>query len=79
MRVLLDSDHGGIALFEFPQGETSRAVRHRTVDEIWYFVSGRGRMWTSNGEDDGFDVSPGSASRSQSAPPFRSDPTATSR
>ena len=22
-----------------------RAVRHRTVEELWYFVGGRGEMW----------------------------------
>lgn len=59
VRVLLNSRHGGMAHFEFPPGETSQAVRHRTVDELWYFVRGRGRMWTSAGADDGFDVHAG--------------------
>ena len=26
-------------------GQTSRAVRHRTVEEIWYFLSGQGQVW----------------------------------
>ena len=27
------------------QAETSVPVRHRTVSEIWYIISGRGAMW----------------------------------
>jgi len=26
-------------------GRTSRPVRHRTVEEIWYFVAGSGEVW----------------------------------
>jgi mannose-6-phosphate isomerase-like protein (cupin superfamily) len=26
-------------------GASSRPVRHRTVEEIWYFVAGTGRVW----------------------------------
>jgi mannose-6-phosphate isomerase-like protein (cupin superfamily) len=26
-------------------GETSRAVRHRHVEEIWYFLEGEGLVW----------------------------------
>ena len=28
-----------------PAGQTSRAVRHRTVEEIWYVLEGQGRVW----------------------------------
>jgi mannose-6-phosphate isomerase-like protein (cupin superfamily) len=28
-----------------PAGRTSRPVRHRSVEEIWYFLSGEGRVW----------------------------------
>jgi mannose-6-phosphate isomerase-like protein (cupin superfamily) len=34
-----------MAHFELPPGHTSSAVTHRTVEEIWYFPSGRGEMW----------------------------------
>jgi mannose-6-phosphate isomerase-like protein (cupin superfamily) len=30
-----------------PPGEVSRAIRHRTVEEIWYVLAGRGRVWRS--------------------------------
>lgn len=34
-----------MAHFELPPGQTSKAVTHRTVEEIWFFLSGRGEMW----------------------------------
>lgn len=34
-----------MAHFELGPGETSTAVTHRTVEEIWLFLSGRGEMW----------------------------------
>lgn len=45
VRILLRLSGGGMAHFELGPGRTSRAVRHRTVEEIWYFLSGRGEMW----------------------------------
>ena len=45
VRVLLATGQGSLAHFELPAGRTSRAVSHRTVEEIWYFVGGRGEMW----------------------------------
>jgi len=34
-----------MAHFELPSGQTSTAVTHNTVEEIWFFLSGRGEMW----------------------------------
>jgi mannose-6-phosphate isomerase-like protein (cupin superfamily) len=45
VRVLLALGGGSMAHFELAAGETSVAVRHRTVEELWYFVGGRGEMW----------------------------------
>jgi mannose-6-phosphate isomerase-like protein (cupin superfamily) len=45
VRVLLGVRGGGLAHFELAGGETSTAVRHRTVEEVWFFLGGRGRMW----------------------------------
>ena len=45
VRVLLGLDGGGMAHFELGPGETSRAVTHRTIEEIWFFLGGRGEMW----------------------------------
>jgi mannose-6-phosphate isomerase-like protein (cupin superfamily) len=45
VRVLLGLAGGGMAHFELAPGETSRAVAHKTVEEIWFFLGGRGEMW----------------------------------
>lgn len=49
VRVLLGLRGGGLAHFELAPGRTSQAVMHRTVEEIWYFVSGCGEMWREQG------------------------------
>jgi len=50
VRVLLALRGGSMAHFELPPGQTSRAVTHRTVEEVWLFLSGRGEMWRRQGE-----------------------------
>lgn len=45
VRVLLQLRGGGLAHFELPPAATTIAVCHRTVEEIWYVLSGRGEMW----------------------------------
>lgn len=45
VRILLGLKGGGMAHFSLAPGATSRAVTHRTVEEIWFFVSGQGEMW----------------------------------
>ena len=45
VRILLGLRGGGLAHFELAPGRTSIAVTHRTVEEIWFFLSGRGEMW----------------------------------
>ena len=50
VRILLALDRGGMAHFELPPGRTSIAVTHRTVEEIWFFLSGAGEMWRKQGE-----------------------------
>ena len=49
VRVLLGLDGGTMAHFELPPGRTSSAITHRTVEEIWFFLSGRGEMWRKQG------------------------------
>src|SRR5262249_57990656 len=49
VRVLLRLKDGGMAHFELPPGQTSTAVTHHTVEEIWLFLSGRGEMWRRQG------------------------------
>jgi mannose-6-phosphate isomerase-like protein (cupin superfamily) len=50
VRVLLALAGGSFAHFALDPGKTSRAVTHRTVEEIWYVLSGRGEMWRRQGE-----------------------------
>jgi mannose-6-phosphate isomerase-like protein (cupin superfamily) len=50
VRILLRLPGGSMAHFELAAGRTARAVAHRTVDEIWYVVSGRGEMWRRHGD-----------------------------
>jgi len=51
---------GGCAHFRLPPGQTSRAVEHRTVEEIWHVVAGAGQMWSRQGErEEVVELSPG--------------------
>jgi mannose-6-phosphate isomerase-like protein (cupin superfamily) len=45
VRVLLGLTGGSLAHFELSPGDTSLAVLHKTVEEIWFFTSGNGEMW----------------------------------
>jgi len=49
VRRLLSLRGGGLAQFELGPGRTSIAVAHRTVEEIWFFLAGRGEMWRKLG------------------------------
>lgn len=49
VRVLLGLSGGSMARFELQAGTVSRAVTHRTVEEIWFVLSGRGEMWRKQG------------------------------
>jgi mannose-6-phosphate isomerase-like protein (cupin superfamily) len=39
-----DAERASLVEVRLGAGMTSRPVRHRTVEEIWYFVTGRGRV-----------------------------------
>ena len=45
VRVLLGLRGGTMAHFELRAAETSRAITHRTVDEVWFVLSGHGELW----------------------------------
>ncbi len=49
VRVLLRLDGGSMAHFSLQPGQTAAAVTHRTVEEVWYVVEGRGEMWRKQG------------------------------
>src|SRR5215510_5370308 len=50
VRSLLGLSGGSMAHFRLSAGQVARAVTHRTVEEIWFVVSGRGEMWRKQGE-----------------------------
>jgi mannose-6-phosphate isomerase-like protein (cupin superfamily) len=52
VRILLQVRGGGLAHFELAGGHTSVAIRHRSVEEIWYFLSGCGEMWRRSGDEE---------------------------
>lgn len=60
VRVLLGLAGGTMAHFELAPDQTSKAITHRTVEEIWFFLSGGGQMWRwQNGQTVVVDVYPG--------------------
>ncbi|MGE0313379.1 MAG: cupin domain-containing protein [Lautropia sp.] len=50
VRVLLALPGGSMAHFQLPRGRVAKAVAHRTVEEIWYVLAGRGEMWRRQGQ-----------------------------
>jgi mannose-6-phosphate isomerase-like protein (cupin superfamily) len=62
VRLLLSLAGGSMAHFELPAGRVSHAVTHRTVEEIWFVVSGQGSIWRSLGGVERIDpIGPGTA------------------
>lgn len=60
VRVLLNLTGGSMAHFELAPGRVSIAVSHKTVEEIWYVVAGRGEMWRAqNGREEVVTLEPG--------------------
>jgi mannose-6-phosphate isomerase-like protein (cupin superfamily) len=52
VRVLAAAARGGMAAFTLLPGAVAKAIRHRTVEEIWYVVAGVGRVWRSLGDQE---------------------------
>ena len=50
VRVLCQVARGSMAHFTLTPKAVAKAVAHRTIEEIWYFLSGRGCMWRRLGE-----------------------------
>lgn len=60
VRLLVNAQCGSCAEFELAPGQTGRAGAHRTVTEIWFITSGRGRMWRrASGHEEIVDLEPG--------------------
>jgi mannose-6-phosphate isomerase-like protein (cupin superfamily) len=50
VRFLLGLSAGSMAHFRLGAGQVAKAITHRTVEEIWFIVAGRGEMWRKQGE-----------------------------
>ena len=68
IRLLADERHGAskssMVEVVLPAGQVSRPVYHRTVEETWHILEGRGRVWRCPPDVDAaivppHDVSPG--------------------
>jgi mannose-6-phosphate isomerase-like protein (cupin superfamily) len=49
IRLLAAGERGSCVHCTLPAGTVSRAVAHRSVEEIWYCLAGRGQMWRKAG------------------------------
>lgn len=45
IRLLLHMKGGGLAHCTLPPRGVSSAVKHKTVEELWYFIQGHGQVW----------------------------------
>ena len=50
VRLLGSLPRGSMAAFRLAPNTVSKAVAHRTVEEIWYFIAGYGRLWRKLGD-----------------------------
>lgn len=63
IRLLVAHDGASMCEVRLPLGGVSIPVRHRTVQEVWYFLEGEGEVWRQapDGTAQTAAVSPGSA------------------
>ena len=60
VRVLSGLSRGSLAVFSLAPDAVSKAVAHRTIEEIWYFIAGHGRIWRKLGDaEDIAEIGPG--------------------
>lgn len=60
IRSLVAVKGGSLVHCTLPPRRTSLAITHRTVDEIWFVLSGRAQVWRKHGEHAKItDVAPG--------------------
>jgi mannose-6-phosphate isomerase-like protein (cupin superfamily) len=60
VRVLCQLPRGAVATFTLPPGAVSKAVAHRTVEEVWCVIRGQGRTWRKmDNQEQTTDLMPG--------------------
>ena len=50
IRLLHSLDAVSVAHCRLPAGAVTTPVRHRTVEEVWYILSGAGEVWRRRGK-----------------------------
>jgi len=50
IRLLPEANGGGLCHCTLPPGKVSQAMYYKTVEEIWYFISGQGQVWRKLGD-----------------------------
>jgi mannose-6-phosphate isomerase-like protein (cupin superfamily) len=53
IRLLVNVAGGSMVHCALRPGQVTQAVRHRTVDEVWFCVAGAGQLWRHSAEPDG--------------------------
>ncbi len=62
VRLLAAGTRGSMAHFRLAPGEVSKAVAHRSVEEVWYVLAGQGRMWRKlAGQEEVLQLRPGTS------------------
>ena len=60
IRLLHSLDGASVVHCTLPVGAVTVPVRHRTVEEVWYFLAGSGQVWRKQGQrEQVLDVAPG--------------------
>lgn len=52
IRFLLKLKRGEMNHFTLPPHQTSSAVVHRSIEEIWYVLEGKGQVWRKQGDNE---------------------------
>ena len=50
IRLLVQVPRGSLVHCTLPPGQVTTAVRHRTVEEVWFCIAGRGEVWRRLGD-----------------------------
>ena len=56
IRLLASVLGGSMVHCRVPAGSVTLAVRHRTVEELWLVLSGRGEIWRKQGSEERTDI-----------------------
>ena len=52
IRFLLKGSRGELNHFTLPPHQTSTAVVHRSIEEIWYVLEGKGQVWRQESDNE---------------------------